>query len=495
MNENKKVKNKILLCILDGFAVGDLKNPYNAYAASNATYLKTLIHKYHICDLHTSGVEVGLPNGQFGNSEVGHQMIGSGRVGVQKIDLISRTINTNSTINDLLLKDNNLHLFALYSSGGVHSHMNHVNEILKKCNTINQNKTIFLHLFSDGRDCGVNDFISDVKTLEQIISNKNIKIASISGRYFAMDRDKKMERTHKYFDALFSNIIEKNTPVEYVQNSYEKNTTDEFLEPAMFLECPFTNDDDLLFCNFRADRMRQLVELFYSKNKNNIYTFTDYFAKQDDFNKIKILFPDEAVPSLLSRVYSKNGNNQLKIAESEKYPHVTFFFNGQNETPFPNEDRVIIPSPKIHSYDKQPEMSLPELTKTLIENISINKYDLIVCNIANCDMVGHTGNFEATKQAVDFVNDALEKIHTACIKQDYVLIITSDHGNIDDMYIADTNKPNTTHSSAKVPFLICKEGFKKNHRQDLTLANIAKTIVKIADIHLTEVDMMNDSII
>jgi 2,3-bisphosphoglycerate-independent phosphoglycerate mutase len=506
MQKLKQV-NKIILFILDGFATGDLNNQYNAFAKTDLPFLKPFISKYQVTQLEASGTAIGLPERQIGSSEVGHLTIGSGRVLKQSIQNINDTITKNSVLQKIIQNPSTLHIIGLTSHGGVHSSVDHLKYILNEAKNKNPSKIIHLHIITDGRDTKIDEAKTVISEIQSVIQGTNIKISTVSGRYFAMDRDSRWDRIGKFYNAL----INKNTHItedslKYIAKNYEKNIFDEFIEPCVLEGSNgVKEDDELLFFNFRADRMRQIVSAICDKNFNefktqikidqkNIYTFTDFFSKKTTFKDINVVFEKQKIINHLSEIYSNLGLSQLKIAETEKYAHVTFFFNAEKDTPFPNEDRILIPSPKIKSYDMQPEMSLDKMEEELIKSVNSQKYDLIVCNVANCDMVGHTGNFLATQKALITVDKFLAKIDEIANKKNYTIVLTADHGNIDDMYDVVHGQPNTKHSLALVPFCINISNLKLNEKIKIpSLANVAPTILKLANIE--KPNEMTDSLI
>ncbi len=499
--------NKIILFILDGFATGDLSNEYNAFAKTDLPFLKPFISKYQLTQLQASGTAIGLPEGQIGSSEVGHLTIGSGRVLKQSIQNINDTIAENTVLQKIIKNPSTLHIVGLTSHGGVHSSVEHLKYILNEAKNKNPSKIIHLHIITDGRDTKIDEAKTVISEIRSIIQGTNIKIATISGRYFAMDRDSRWDRVEKFYNAL----INKNTHIvsdslKYIAENYEKNIFDEFIEPCILEGFDgIKEEDELLFFNFRADRMRQIVSAICDKNFNefktqikidqkNIHTFTDFFSKKITFKDINIIFEKQKIVNHLSEIYSNLGLSQLKIAETEKYAHVTFFFNAEKDMPFPNENRTLIPSPKIKSYDVQPEMSLEKMEEELVKSLYSQKYDFIVCNVANCDMVGHTGNFPATQKALIAVDKFLAKIYEVASENSYTIVLTADHGNIDDMYDIVHGQPNTKHSLALVPFCINIPNLKLNGKVKIpSLANVAPTILKLANIE--KPNEMTDSLI
>ncbi|NQY94213.1 MAG: 2,3-bisphosphoglycerate-independent phosphoglycerate mutase, partial [Campylobacteraceae bacterium] len=427
--------NKAILIITDGIGHND-SDTFNAFSSANTPTYDKLFKTVPYSLIHTSGVEVGLPKGQMGNSEVGHMTMGTGRVLYQdlvKINLAieDKSLNTNEALTATLKKSNTIHLIGLVSDGGVHSHIKHIIELalIAKENK----KQVFIHIITDGRDVAPD---SSKKYVQQIldICDEDIKIASLAGRYYTMDRDNRWDRVQKGYDALaFGKRNESSTKdniLDYIEESYENKIFDEFIEPTIFGNYTgFKENDGVIFCNFRSDRFREISNAIANKdfkeftrfNGNlNIATMTQY----DKNLPLAILFPKAAPKNTLAEVIANKGLSQLHTAETEKYAHVTFFFNGGVEEPVLNETRVLIPSPKVATYDLQPEMSAPEVGDAVATAID-EKYDFIVVNFANGDMVGHTGNFDAAVSAVEAVDKELSLILEKAKKNNYNVVLTS----------------------------------------------------------------------
>lgn len=489
MNQ-KKSKKKVALCILDGFAFGDPSEQYNAYEKANKpNFLKILQENPHTL-IKCSGSSVGLPDDQMGNSEVGHTTIGAGRVIHQMLTRISHSLNNGEFINTEAYKHisnskKKLHIIGLYSDGGVHSHGEHIEKLAEIFSKTND---VCLHLITDGRDCGINDSLEYIKKIE----NK-FTVSTISGRYFAMDRDNRWDRVKKYYDVLFSPVIFHNgLASEYIDLSYNVGKTDEFIEPIALNNFNGISDNDIvLFANFRPDRMRQIVSSLFDKDFNHFdrqnvmkegYIMTDYFSDKSITARklgLRILFEQQDIKNTLSEVISQNGMTQLKVAETEKYPHVTFFFNGQIEAPFEGESRVMIKSPNVGYYNQVPEMKAYEVSTEIIKGME-SGVDLIVSNFANCDLIGHTGDFEAAVKSVEVIDDVIGKLYEESKKHDYVLIITADHGNIECMQMP-CGEIHTQHTTSDVPFLVCNYR-NSDLKSEMSLVDIAPTILKIFDI-------------
>jgi len=479
---------KTLLIITDGIGYNSSCS-FNAFCNANKPTYDKLFNEVPYSLLHTYGEYVGLPSGQMGNSEVGHMSIGSGRVLYQdlvKINLAieNDTLKENSVLQNTLNNSNNLHIVGLLSDGGVHSHISHLIALAKigKAN----NKKVFLHLITDGRDVAPDSGYSYIKQIEEIC-DKDITIATIGGRYYGMDRDNNWDRVQKAYNVIsHGNNATVSNSEQFIKGQYEKNIYDEFLEPTSFNNYKgVENNDALLFANFRSDRARELSSAFGLDDFNefptkdiklHITTMTQY----DKNLPLPVLFPKEAPKNVLSEIISKAGLTQLHTAETEKYAHVTFFFNGGVEEPFENEQRVLIPSPKVATYDMQPQMSAPQVSLAVQKGIDENK-DFIVVNFANGDMVGHTGVYDAGIKAVEAVDHELGIIINKAKNCGYNIVLTSDHGNCEMM--KDSNgKTLTNHTVGDVYCFVIANSVKKV--QSGALNNIAPTVLKLMDLQI-----------
>ncbi len=471
--------NKVLLIITDGIGHNSSCD-YNAFCqATKPTYDKLFDTVPHSL-IKTYGEFVGLPKGQMGNSEVGHMSIGSGRILYQdlvKINMAIKndTLKENKVLKTTLNKSNDTHIIGLLSDGGVHSHINHIIELAKISSSNNQK--VFLHLITDGRDVSFNSAKQYINQIQNIC-NKNISIASVGGRYFGMDRDNNWDRVNKAFDVIKDasnkSLININ---DYIQEQYNQEIFDEFIEPACFDGYNGLNDNDcVIFANFRSDRARELSTLMEKESNVNTITMTQY---SKDI-KLPIMFPKTAPTDTLCEVIANKNLTQLHTAETEKYAHVTFFFNGGVEEPFQNEKRVLIPSPKVATYDLQPEMSAPEVSQSVQNGIE-EQTDFIVVNFANGDMVGHTGNFDAGIKAVEAVDKELGIIIEKAKKNGYSIVLTSDHGNCEMMKDINGNKL-TNHTVGDVYCFIIANGITKVN--DGALNNIAPTVLKLMNIEI-----------
>jgi 2,3-bisphosphoglycerate-independent phosphoglycerate mutase len=482
------LSKKAILVITDGIGFCT-KTEHNAfYNANKPTYDKLFKEVPHSL-IDTFGLSVGLPEGQMGNSEVGHMSIGSGRVLYQDLVKISLalqegTLEGNEVLQDLFAKSDRLHLIGLMSDGGVHSHIDHfmgIAEIAAK-----NGKKVFLHLITDGRDVSPT---SATKYLEKVQEhlNENITIATIAGRFYAMDRDNRWERVKTAYDAIVNATPKTSmTPKEYIESSYAKDETDEFVEPTAFEGYEGMMDGDaVLTINFRSDRMREMVTALADENFSaferkpisvDLATITEY----DKSFPYPVLFKKEPPKNTLAEVISNANLRQLHTAETEKYAHVTFFLNGGIDEPYTNETRVLIPSPNVKTYDMKPEMSANEVGEAVLSAMD-EGYDFIVVNFANGDMVGHTGDFEAAKKAVEAVDEQLGKIWSKAKEQEYAFVLTSDHGNCEEMRDDDGNVL-TNHTVGKVWCFVDADGVEKVDNGGLN--NIAPTVLKLMELEI-----------
>nr|YP_009397181.1 phosphoglycerate mutase [Thuretia quercifolia]ARW66367.1 phosphoglycerate mutase [Thuretia quercifolia] len=509
---HKKPIYPIILAILDGWGHSE-KTKGNAIKLANTPTIDKLWQNYPHSLLSASGEDVGLPSNQMGNSEVGHTTIGAGRTINQDLVRIQKSIEdktffTNPTIHNICqtvkTRKSKLHVIGLCSNGGVHSHINHLKaliEIIKKYNHL-----VCLHLITDGRDTSPKITISFIKEIfEHINNNENIKICTISGRYYSMDRDCRWSRTEKIYKILIEDnyIEENNNFTEIINKYYENNISDEFIPPTRINKGKISDNDGILFFNFRPDRIRQLLHSlakntfkgFKVKKFNNLFltTFTNY----DSTLNIPVVFPSKNEKNFLGQIISNYGLKQLRLAETEKYAHVTYFLNGGIEEPFPGEDRELIPSPKVDTYDLKPDMSAYQVTESLINAINKNIYKLIIVNYANPDMIGHTGNLEATIKAIEVVDECIAKLFNETKKNKGTLILTADHGNADYM-LDEENKPCKSHSTNLVPFILIENNNETKLINKLEskgcLADIAPTILNILKINIPE-EMNGQSLI
>ena len=504
------MNKKVLLLILDGWGI--TQDPaVSAIAQANTPYIDSLYDKYPNAQLITHGMNVGLPDGQMGNSEVGHMNLGAGRIVYQDLAKINLAVKNNTlkdepvlseAFNYALQNNKKVHFIGLVSNGGVHSHINHLKGLLTAAHQKGLND-IFVHAFTDGRDVDPKSGAGHIEDLQNHLKTTNAKLASIIGRYFAMDRDKRWERVKKAYDLLVFGKGKKSTnALESIQQSYSENITDEFLEPIVLTEnekpiATIDKDDVVLFFNFRTDRGRQLTEALtqedfpdYSMKKIPLkfVTMTNY---DESFRNIEVIYNKENIQETLGEVLEKNKKTQIRIAETEKYPHVTFFFSGGREEPFEGEKRILCPSPKVATYDLQPEMSAYEIRDKIIPEINSKSADFICLNFANPDMVGHTGVFDAAVKACETVDNCSRGIIEAALANDYTTVVLADHGNSEKMRNED-GSPNTAHTINPVPVIIVDKNI--THVKNGILGDIAPTILHLMGITKPE-SMTQDSLI
>lgn len=492
--------NKTILVIMDGWGLGKVKSS-DAIQNANTPFVSSLYTKYPNTTLTTCGELVGLPDGQMGNSEVGHLNLGAGRIVYQELQRINVAVRDGSFFkNDILLKairyskDNKkpLHLIGLVSDGGVHSHTNHLKALVTLCAKEGV-QDVFIHAFTDGRDTDPKSGLGYVTDLQRHLNETTGKIASVSGRYYAMDRDKRWERVKLAYDTLVNGIGEKATDaLKAIEQSYAANVTDEFIKPTVIAgsdQKPLATikDGDAVICfNFRTDRCREITEVLsqtdmpdfgMKKLSLNYTTMTEY---DKTFRNVGVVFENDNLNNTLGEILANNGKKQIRIAETEKYPHVSFFFSGGRETPFEGERRLLIPSPKVATYDLKPEMSAVELTDAIVPEIEKETADFICLNYANADMVGHTGVFSAAIKAVETVDKCVERVVTAALEHGYTIFLTADHGNADYL-INEDGTPNTAHTMNLVPLFIIDKNFKGAIKPG-KLGDIAPTILTMMDL-------------
>jgi len=490
--ENKKA----ILIIMDGWGLGKVKSA-DAIQNANVPFVSSLYSKYPNTTLVTCGEAVGLPDGQMGNSEVGHLNLGAGRVVYQELQRINVAIREGEFFkNEILLnsirhaKENNkpLHLLGLVSDGGVHSHINHLKAIVTLCNNEGL-KDVYIHAFTDGRDTDPKSGLGFITELQQHLNETTGKIATVSGRYYAMDRDKRWERVKLAYDAMVKGEGKKATDaVAAVEQSYAENVTDEFILPTVIVaedQQPLVTikDGDVAICfNFRTDRCREITQVLTQQNfpEHNMYALQLHYTTLTEYDKtfqnVHVVFENDNLNNTLGEVLAAHGKKQIRIAETEKYPHVTFFFSGGRETPFEGESRILAASPKVATYDLKPEMSAFELTDKLIPEIENETADFICLNYANTDMVGHTGVFSAVIKAAETVDTCVQRVVTAALNHGYTVFLTADHGNADYM-VNEDGSPNTQHSLNLVPLFVISNDFKGEVKPG-KLGDIAPTILK-----------------
>jgi 2,3-bisphosphoglycerate-independent phosphoglycerate mutase len=489
---------KVALLILDGWGIA--KNPrVSAIDAAYTPFYDKALETYPHSRLKASGTAVGLPEGQMGNSEVGHMNIGAGRIVFQELERISKSIREkeivnipefSQLVNYCKANQKPLHLMGLLSDGGVHSSLAHLKGLISLF-AAEGLKDVFIHCFTDGRDTDPKSGLGFIEDLEShLIAEGCGKIASVIGRYYAMDRDQRWGRIRNAYDLMLYGTGQKfNSAKEAIQSAYNQDITDEFIKASVICSedkpVGLIQDGDALLCyNFRSDRVRQLSVVLTQRDvrEYNMVTlpslyYTTMTEYDESYENVHVLFKKENLYHTLGEILSQEGKKQLRIAETEKYPHVTFFFNGGREAKFPGEDRILCPSPRVATYDLKPEMSASEITENVIFEIKKNYYDFICLNFANADMVGHTGIFEAAVKACETVDQCLEQVVNACIENGYAVVIIADHGNADKMKNED-GSPNTAHSLAEVPFIVADSNdfFKL---KEGVLGDVAPTILQL----------------
>ncbi|MBQ5584723.1 MAG: 2,3-bisphosphoglycerate-independent phosphoglycerate mutase [Ruminiclostridium sp.] len=494
------MKTPTVLIILDGFALGEAI-PGNAVQAAATPQLDYLFSQYPFCQLDASGLNVGLPDGQMGNSEVGHTNIGAGRVVFQDLPKISLAIQEGTffqnpayldAIRACKEKGTALHLMGLLSDGGVHSHISHLFALmdLAKAQGVEQ---LYIHAFLDGRDVSPASGKGFMEQLQNKIREIGLgQVSVVSGRYYAMDRDSRWERLQKAYDAMVCSEGPFNPdPVQAIQTSYDAGVTDEFMEPVVCCrEGAIQAGDSVIFMNFRPDRAREITRAltdpdFTSLERKKGFVPVQFVCTTEydaSLTNVSIAFPHEKLENIFGQYLSQLGMTQFRIAETEKYAHVTFFFNGGQEDVFPGEDRCLITSPKVATYDLQPEMSAHAVTEAAVDRIKSGKYDVVILNFANCDMVGHTGVFAAAVKAVETVDECVGQVVNAVTEMGGVALITADHGNAEQMLDSEGN-PFTAHSTNPVPFCIVGADV---HLRDGRLADIAPTMLDLMGLNQPE---------
>ena len=492
------MNKKVILMILDGW--GTSPDPkVSAIDHANTPFIDGLYNNFAHASLRTDGLHVGLPEGQMGNSEVGHMNLGAGRIVYQDLAKINLAVTNNTLGNEMVLKDaiayakaqnKPIHLLGLLSDGGVHSHINHLFGIIE---TLEENKIEkgFVHAFTDGRDVDPKSGLGFISELESRLEESSVQLATVTGRYYAMDRDKRWERTQLAYEALVNGKGEYSKNVTCsIQNSYNEDITDEFLKPIIVTNndepvATINDGDVVLFFNFRTDRGRQLTEALSQKDfhEYNMHaldlkyvTMTNY---DDNFKNIDVIFNKENLNETLGEVLEAHGKTQLRIAETEKYPHVTFFFSGGREIPFKGEERILKNSPKVATYDLKPEMSAYELRDALIPVLKAEKTDFVCLNFANGDMVGHTGVMEAAIKACEAVDECVKDVVNTALKHQFTTLLIADHGNCETMINPD-GSPHTAHTTNPVPIILIDNDL--DQIQNGILGDIAPTILKLIGI-------------
>ena len=494
------MQKKVLLIILDGWGITQDPN-VSAIYQGKTPFFDSLINNYPNASLRTDGLNVGLPEGQMGNSEVGHMNLGAGRIVYQDFVKINKAVADGTLAKEKSLvdaftyaKENNkkVHLLGLLSDGGVHSHINHTKGLLKAANDFGLTD-VYLHAFTDGRDVDPKSGKGFIADIVNYMDKNGGKLATICGRYYAMDRDERWERVKLSYDVMVNGIGEKSTDaVESMVKSYEEGITDEFIKPIVMVDknnnpiAKIEEEDVIVFFNFRTDRGRQITralsqEDFPEYNMHSLplhyVTMTNY---DESFKNISVIYDKENLKETLGEVLEKNHKKQIRIAETEKYAHVTFFFSGGREKPFEGEKRILCPSPKVATYDLQPEMSAKDVEEAIIPELKKQETDFICLNFANTDMVGHTGIMEAAQKAAETVDGCLANIIPVALENGYASIIIADHGNSEKM-INEDGTPNTAHTTFPVPLILIEKN-KEHQIHDGVLADIAPTILELMEI-------------
>ena len=495
------MKDKLtMVMILDGFGDNPSKDG-NAIKLANTPNIDKIMKKYPNTEIFTSGKYVGLPDGQMGNSEVGHTNIGAGRIVYQDLTKITKSIEdgdffTNpefiAAIENCKKHNSKLHIMGILSDGGVHGHIRHLYGLLEMAKR-RDFENVYVHCFLDGRDTPPASGESYIIKLQDKMKEKSIgRIASLSGRFYAMDRDKRWQRIQKCYDALvFGKGNKSGSPIKAIEDSYQKEVFDEFVEPTVICNgdepvATIGKNDSVIFFNFRPDRAREITRALVDPDFNEFETKKDldlYFVCFTSYDEtmpnVHIAFPKETLSNTFGEYISKKGYTQLRIAETEKYAHVTFFFNGGEEKQYEGEERILVPSPKVETYDMKPEMSAYQVTDKVLKAIESDKYDVIILNYANADMVGHTGNLDAAIKAVEALDECVGKVVDEVVKKGGNLLITADHGNAEQMIDYDTGEPHTAHTTNPVPLILISADSTLKLKSGGKLADLAPTMLDL----------------
>ncbi|WP_294298326.1 2,3-bisphosphoglycerate-independent phosphoglycerate mutase [uncultured Chryseobacterium sp.] len=505
------MSKKAILAILDGWGLGTNPN-VSAIDKANTPFIDNCLKNFPHTTLEASGLAVGLPAGQMGNSEVGHMNLGAGRVVYQNLVKLNMAVENGSLGQQKAIQDafayakkenKKVHFIGLVSDGGVHSHINHLKGLLTAAHEFGMHENVFVHAFTDGRDCDPRSGKGFIEDLQNHMEKTVGKLASVVGRYYAMDRDKRWERVKIAYDAMVEGVGAQTTnALLEIQKSYDENITDEFMKPIIMIDSTAIgnvvpvakiNDHDVVICfNFRTDRGREITEVLtqhdhpeYFMRKLPLYyvTLTNY---DKTFENVHVVFDEEVLHETMGEILEKNHKTQIRIAETEKYPHVTFFFSGGREEPFNGEKRLLCPSPKdVPTYDLKPEMSAYDITNAIVPELENETADFVCLNFANTDMVGHTGVFEAAVKAAETVDQCIEKVATTAYEHGYAVFILADHGNSDVMINPD-GSPNTQHSTNLVPFIVMDKEQTWNLKPG-KLGDVAPTILKVMGVEVPEI--------
>ncbi|REC44057.1 2,3-bisphosphoglycerate-independent phosphoglycerate mutase [Chryseobacterium pennipullorum] len=505
------MSKKAILAILDGWGLGTNPN-VSAIDKANTPFIDSCYQNFPHTTLEASGLAVGLPAGQMGNSEVGHMNLGAGRVVYQNLVKLNMAVENGTLGHEKVIQDafeyakrenKKVHFIGLVSNGGVHSHINHLKGLLTAAKEFGLNENVFVHAFTDGRDCDPHSGLGFIDELLKHMDATTGKLATVVGRYYAMDRDKRWERVKLAYDALVEGVGEPTTDaLAAIKASYDQNVTDEFLKPIIMVNTTAIGnivpvakiiDNDVVICfNFRTDRGREITEVLSQKDfpeffmrKLNLYyvTLTNY---DKTFQNVQVVFDENVLTETMGEILEKNGKSQIRIAETEKYPHVTFFFSGGREEEFAGERRLLCPSPKdVPTYDLKPEMSAYDITNVIVPELEQGTADFVCLNFANTDMVGHTGVFEAAVKAAETVDLCIQKVATAAYENGYAVFILADHGNSDVMINPD-GTPNTQHSTNLVPFIVMDKDRTWNLKPG-KLGDVAPTILSVMGVQIPEI--------
>ncbi|MBF4985108.1 2,3-bisphosphoglycerate-independent phosphoglycerate mutase [Nonlabens mediterrranea] len=504
------MNKKTILMILDGWGI--TQDPkVSAIAQAQTPFIDSLYDQYPHATLRTDGEHVGLPEGQMGNSEVGHMNLGAGRIVYQDLAKINKAIKEDTLKDEQVLVDalafakansKKVHFLGLLSDGGVHAHIDHLKALLDVAES-HEIEDVFIHAFTDGRDVDPKSGASHVANLEKHISGTNAQLATVTGRYFAMDRDQRWERVKKAYDVIVHGMGQpSHDATDSIKEFYNQGVTDEFIEPIVVLNgtkpvATVEDGDVIIFFNYRTDRGRELTQMlsqqdYHEQNTHALDLYYVTMTKYDDsYNNVKVIFEKDNLKNTLGEVLADAGKTQIRIAETEKYPHVTFFFNGGQEKPFKGEQRIMCNSPKVATYDLQPEMSIDCVSSSIIPEINRQAADFICLNFANPDMVGHTGSMEAAIKACEAVDQAAHDVITAAMEQDYTIIVIADHGNCEVMLNPD-GSVNTAHTTNPVPIILVDKDLKEV--KDGILGDIAPTILKLIGVKQPE-EMTQNSLL
>ena len=507
-------KKLVMLAILDGWGINESENA-NAVRLANTPNLDAMMKQYPSTKILTSGLDVGLPEGQMGNSEVGHTNIGAGRIVYQELTRITKSIQdgdffSNKAFLDAIKyckkQDSDLHLYGLLSNGGVHSHNTHLYALLELCKREDFDR-VYVHCFLDGRDTPPASGEGFINELEEKMKEIGVgKIASIMGRYYAMDRDKRWERVELAYKALaLGEGLTADNAIDAIEAAYQREEFDEFVKPTVIMKdgkplATIKQNDSVIFFNFRPDRAREITRVFVDKNFDGFekkFLYVNYVCMtqyDETIPNVEIAFKPTKIENTFGEYISKLGYSQLRIAETEKYAHVTFFFNGGNEVEYEKEDRILIASPKVATYDLKPEMSAYEVTDRVVDVIRKSMYDVIILNFANCDMVGHTGVLEAAVKAVETVDECIGRIVEEVTRVNGTILITADHGNAEQMIDYTTGDPHTAHTTNPVPLIIAGLPDDVELRDGGRLADLAPTMLDIMGVE-KPVEMTGESIL